>query len=229
MKKHLALLALAAGTHAGAWAATYTYTYTGNPYTAPTLYNFTHCTVGNCGSFTTAMFQSGWFTTAAPLPPGLGNADISALVTGFAFSDGLTGYSSAAGDTLYSASADTDANGAFTDASLTFFHWETPAPHAVGDRVNLMGLHEFVNHNYECQQVPAPYSGVCTTAVAGTSGSYIDSHPHTTGSWLVTVLPAAPGAGVSAVPTLGEGGLLLLAAFMAGTGMVMRRKAPRDF
>lgn len=226
MKKTLLLLT-ALCVQASAWAATYT--YTGNPYTAPTVQNYTNCTVGNCGNFTTAMFQSGWFTTAAPLPAGLNNGDISALITGFAFSDGLTSYSSAAGDTLYQAVAMTDANGVFTDAMLIFIHWPTPPPHAVGDRYDMMVLRNFVLHNYECLQVNDPNNGVCSSGTASTSGSSIDGNPQTNGTWVVTGLPpVVPGGGVNAVPTLGEWGVLLLAAFMAGIGLVMRRKVPHS-
>ena len=223
MQKHLALLALAAFTHAGAWAATYT--YTGNPYDPAALHNFTApCGVGNCGSFTPAMFQSGWFTTLHPLPAGLGNANIASLVTGFEFSDGLTTYSSAAGDFLYSAYADTAANGAFINADLTFFHWDTAV--VQHGRVNQMSLHGFVNHNYDCDTVNVPGNGVCNVSNAGTSSSYVDDHPRTTGTWLVTGLPA-PGAGVNAVPTLSEWGVLLLAGLMAGIGgWLARQRAP---
>jgi len=220
MKKVLVFLA-AALLQTGAWAATYT--YTGEPYSASAISNYTNCIVGDCGNFTTSMFQTGSFTTAAPLPAGLNNGDISSLITGFDFSDGLTSYSNTAGDTLlYSASAVTDANGVFKDATLIFIRWPTPAPHAPGDRYDMLILHSAALHNYECGQVNDPNNGVCSSGVLSASASVIDGTP-VKGTWKV----AEAGGGVNSVPTLGEWGLLLLAVLTAGAGAAVQRKSFR--
>ena len=221
MKKHLALLALAACAHTGAWTDV-TYTYTGDPYTAPTLHNHTGpgCPAGNCGDFTTAMGQSGWFTTAKPLPANLSNGDISGLITGFSFSDGLTTYSSAAGDTLYSASADTTANGTFTDARLALTHWQTPAPHGVGDHLDQMVLHQGVFHNLGCTQIQAG-SNQCNAASIGAWGSFIDGQPHTAGTWAITGLPVAAPSPQS-VPVDSPLALALALAALGVLGAALR-------
>lgn len=217
MKKLLPILILAACAPAGAWAATYS--YTGDPYTAPTLQNYTNCTQGSCGNFTTAMNQTGWFTTAAPLPANLSDVDITALITAFSFSDGLTTYSSAAGDTLYRGWADTTASGTFTDARLVLIHWQAPAPHAVGDRVDMLFLHQGGLHNYDCTQVTG---NVCNQPLPDAASSNIQNAPFTSGIWAVTGVPAAPAAQV--VPADNPFALTLTAAGLLGLALRMRRK-----
>ena len=109
MKKYLVFLA-AALLQAGAWAVTYT--YVGSTYAPSAITDYTNCTIGTCGNFTAAMSQSGSFTTAAPLPANLSNADIASLITSFSFSDGLTQYNNSDPETtLYSGQAYTDASG----------------------------------------------------------------------------------------------------------------------
>lgn len=222
MKKYLVFLA-AALLQAGAWAATYT--YTGPAYSPPDLHNFTSCPpgTGNCGAYTTAMAQTGSFTTAAPLPSNLNSQDITAQLTSYSFSDGLTTYSS--GDpqvTLVSVSATT--TGGVLDFSVHLVRWQTPAPHVIGDHLDQVLVTESGQHNAVCGNIQVnPKGDSCGTSNAGgVFSSWIDASS-TVGSWTVTGLPPVA---TNAVPTLGEWGLLLLALLMISVGwMTMGRRS----
>jgi hypothetical protein len=166
MKKYLVFLA-AALLQADAWAATYT--YTGPAYSPPDLHNFTSCPpgTGNCGAYTTAMAQTGSFTTAAPLPSNLNSQDITAQLTSYSFSDGLTTYSS--GDpqvTLVSVSATT--TGGVLDFSVHLVRWQTPAPHVIGDHLDQVLVTESGQHNAVCGNIQVnPQGDSCGTSNAG--------------------------------------------------------------
>lgn len=221
MKKYLVFLA-AALLQAGAWAATYT--YTGPAYSAPDLHNFTSCPpgTGNCGAYTTAMAQTGSFTTAAPLPSNLNSQDITAQLTSYSFSDGLTTYSS--GDpqvTLVSVSATT--TGGVLDFSVHLVRWQTPAPHVIGDHLDQVLVTESGQHNAVCGNIQVnPQGDSCGTSNAGGVFSSWTDASSTVGSWTVTGLPPVAA---NAVPTLGEWGLLLLALLMISVGwMTMDRR-----
>lgn len=221
MKKYLVFLA-AALLQADAWAATYT--YTGPAYSPPDLHNFTSCPpgTGNCGAYTTAMAQTGSFTTAAPLPSNLNSQDITAQLTSYSFSDGLTTYSS--GDpqvTLVSVSATT--TGGVLDFSVHLVRWQTPAPHVIGDHLDQVLVTESGQHNAVCGNIQVnPQGDSCGTSNAGVVFSSWTDASSTVGSWTVTGLPPVA---TNAVPTLGEWGLLLLALLMISVGwMTMGRR-----
>ncbi|QLA82593.1 IPTL-CTERM sorting domain-containing protein [Acidovorax sp. JMULE5] len=221
MKKYLVFLA-AALLQADAWAATYT--YTGPAYSPPDLHNFTSCPpgTGNCGAYTTAMAQTGSFTTAAPLPSNLNSQDITAQLTSYSFSDGLTTYSS--GDpqvTLVSVSATT--TGGVLDFSVHLVRWQTPAPHVIGDHLDQVLVTESGQHNAVCGNIQVnPQGDSCGTSNAGGVFSSWTDASSTVGSWTVTGLPPVA---TNAVPTLGEWGLLLLALLMISVGwMTMGRR-----
>ena len=214
---HLLLACLCAFFQGSVWAATYT--YTGPNYVAAQLHNFTACPPGsgNCGAYTPALSQTGSFTTAAPLPGNLNNQDITALVTSFSFSDGLTTYAS--GDpqvTMISAQATT--TGGVLDISIRLLRWQTPAPHVAGDHLDTVTVQEHGQHNAVCtagiQQIPQGYFCGASNA-GGVFSSWTDS-PLTLGTWAAAGVP--PVVGVQSVPTLGEWGVLLLACLMAGAG-----------
>lgn len=224
MKKYLVFLA-AALLQAGTWAVTYT--YTGPAYNASELHNFTACPpgMGNCGAYTTAMAQTGSFTTAAPLPSNLNSQDITAQLTSYSFSDGLTTYSS--GDpqvTLLSVSATT--TGGVLDFSVDLVRWQTPAPHVIGDHLDQVLVTESSQHNAVCGNIQVnPQGDSCGVSNAGGVFSSWTDASSTVGSWTVTGLPPVA---TNAVPTLGEWGLLLLALLMISVGwMTMGRRRVR--
>lgn len=223
MKKYLVFLA-AALVQAGARAATYT--YAGVPYTAAAITNYSSCTAGTCANFTAAMAQSGSFTTVAPLPANLNDADIAALITSFSFSDGLTPFISSDPDTtLVGAQASTNASGGVLAIELNFQHW-ADSSHVFGSRIDVMVLQLLARKNSQCQGVvfQSP-SGrdVCQHVDFDAASSRVTfSGPVTPGAWTVTGL--SPVA-TNAVPTLGEWGLLLLALLMISVGwMTMGRR-----
>ncbi|KRD22113.1 MULTISPECIES: IPTL-CTERM sorting domain-containing protein [Acidovorax] len=222
MKKTLLLLA-ALFVQASAWAATYT--YAGPPYSATNLHNYTNCIpgFGNCGTYTTAMAQAGSFTTAAPLPGNLNFTDITAQVTSFSFSDGLTTYSSSDPQvTLVSVMATT--TGGILEFGVIVQRWQASAPHAVGDHLDQMNIHLGGSHNAECQTVPVSTTQgaiMCGTTYVG--DVYSSWHDTNTGG--VWTLAATPPAAPTAVPTLGEWGLVLLAGLLAALGLRQRREA----
>ncbi|GAB2490973.1 hypothetical protein GCM10027082_47570 [Comamonas humi] len=226
MKKHLTLLALAAYVHAGTWAATYT--YAGPPYTAPALHNFSNCFAGNCAAYTTAMAQAGSFTTATPLAGNLNDDDITAQVTSFSFSDGLTTYASSDSQVTLAYIKATTAGGVL-DLVVAVQRWQTPAPHVQGDPIDFMNIHYGGAHNGQCNAPPASTlqgAVMCSTIYAGdVNSSRWDAEPG--GTWTFSALPpvVAPTPGdVNAVPTLGHAALALLSAVVVGAGAWRRRK-----
>ena len=213
MKKYLVFLA-AALLQAGAWAATYT--YTGSIYSASELHNFTACPpgLGNCGAYTTVMAETGSFTTAVPLAANLFNQDIKAQVTSFTFSDGLTTYASSDPQvTLMSVEATT--TGGVLHFSASLLRWQTPAPHANGDHLDVMWIDDGGQHNAVCSDVVVnPQGDRCHTSLAnGVFSSWRSDLLE--GTWTATGLPPVAA---NAVPTLGEWGLLLLALLMISVG-----------
>jgi hypothetical protein len=219
MKKTLLLLA-ALFVQASAWAATYT--YAGPPYNASELHNFSDCQpgMGNCGAYTTAMAETGSFTTAVPVAANLTDQDITAQVTSFTFSDGLTTYAS--GDPHVRMNVKATTTGGVLQFFVTLLRWQTPAPHANGDHLDRMSMNQGGQHNAVCSNVEDPQGDRClTSSAAGVFSSWRDDLL-ADGTWTVTGLPpAAP----TAVPTLGEWGLVLLAGLLAALGLRQRRKA----
>lgn len=222
MKKTLLLLA-ALFVQASAWSATYT--YAGPPYGAANLHNYTNCIpgFGNCGTYTTAMAQAGSFTTAAPLPGTLNGDDITAQITSFSFSDGLTTYASSDPQVaLVSITAIT--TGGNLDFGVTLQRWQAPAPHVQGDHLDWMNVRYGGGHNAECQTVPVSTTQgavMCGTTYMG--DVYSSWHDANAGG--VWTLAALPPAVPTAVPTLSEWGLMLLAGALAALGLRQRRKA----
>jgi hypothetical protein len=223
VKKYLVFLA-AALVQAGAWAATYT--YAGAPYTAAAITNYSNCTAGACANFTAAMAQSGSFSTVAPLPANLNNADIASLITSFSFSDGLSQYNSADPDTtLVGAQASTNASGGVLAIELSFQHWADNSPHVLGSRMDVMILRLLARKNSQCQGVvfQSP-SGreVCQHVDFDAASSRVTfSAPVVPGAWTVTGLPPAAA---NAVPALGDWAAPCLACVLAGTGWWMTQR-----
>jgi len=214
MKKYLVFLA-AALLQAGAWAVTYT--YTGPTYNAADITNFSSCPggAGDCGAYTHAMAQGGSLTTIAPLSGNLNGADISALVTSFSFFDGLTTFASNDPQvTLIGVEATT--TGGVLQIIFNVQRWQTPAPHLQGDHFDgMVTMNSGSIHNFVCTGGPQqnPQGQTRCQAGAGIDGYASWVNPAPGGTWAVTGLPPVAS---TAVPTLGEWGLLLLASLMLG-------------
>ena len=166
MKKHLALFALAACTHAGAWAATYT--FTNNGYAPASLHHYTApCGAGNCANFTAAMAPTASLTTAVPLAPNLVNADVlfpGGNILAFTVFDGITTYTQddpqRAG--LYQVRVSTNAAGQLTALSIIVGRWQKPGPHSGANmRLDSVNTEGGAYHNVICQAVDV--EDRCTT------------------------------------------------------------------
>jgi len=214
MKKPLLLLT-ALLLQAPAWAAI-TYTFTGPAYastTAPLL-----CGSPPCPSFTTAMHQSGSFTTLAPLAAGETNLDISGLITAYDFNDGITHYTSSdANGFLMTALATTDGAGNILTANITVAQWRT-ASHGANDRLSAMGTPVNAQSwsNVYCQ-TPGPQAGTCTQLQPDASTS--EASVSTVGTWATSAAVPVPAV----VPALGPWGLPLLGVLMGVAAWVRRR------
>lgn len=219
MRKHLALLALAAFAHAGAWAATYS--YTNNGYAAASLHNYTApCGAGNCANFTAAMAPAATFTTAVPLAPNLVNADVlfpGGNILAFTVFDGVTTYT--LGDPqvagLYQVNVSTDAAGQLTALSMIVLRWQNPGPHSGANmRLDSVNTEGGAYHNVICQAIDV--EDRCTVWEAPGS---IDGNT----SW--ANVGTAPAAAVQSVPVDNPFALAITAAGLLGlSGQTLRRR-----
>jgi len=224
MKNWLAaLVMLCAAAVAHAQPTTYVATATGN---YNLFIDFTLCVTGPCQNFNTSMGASGSFTTSAPLAANLSAANVAPLVTAFSFSDGINTYSSAdPAVRIFFFNVSTNASGAITTTNIRIQRWLTgTSPHVPGDRhswVLFLATGE-VDHNAQCLTVGASPAGVPDSCVlvlgADTSRSLAFGSAR---AWAV-----APSA-VTAVPTLAEWSLVLMAVFMAIAALVALRHRSR--
>ena len=222
LKSLLALCALLFASFTASAAATYTFTAANYdatlPFTAP-------CGAGSCANYTLSMNASGTFSGPSRLAPNLVAVDITAVLTSYSFTDGLTTFSSSDPNSrLFQFIVTTDATGAITAVNIVLERWETAGgAHVAGDRFDLT---QFTgtgqvnsNHNVVCNAVgvsPGGTADSCTAAAADTNSSAASA----AGAGVFAF--AAGGAGI---PTLGEYALLLLAALMGIAGLYgVRRK-----
>lgn len=201
MKKYLVLLA-AALLQASAWAAAYT--FTGPLYTNPTQFT-APCATPACDNFTTAMRQTGSFTTAAPLPPNLANVLITGLIQSYSFNDGLTQFDSAdAATRLMFAYVTTDAMGNIVDENIAISQWQT-ASHGINDRLNILRPNLSSNFNAYCQNLSGP--DACSFFNTDASSSYVYAHIGV-GGWVTSAAPPPVAPTItSAIPPGGTVGI----------------------
>jgi hypothetical protein len=222
MKSLLALCALLLASFTASAAATYTFTGANydvaTPFTAP-------CATGSCANFSLSMHASGTFSGPSRLAPNLPGVDITAALTGFSFTDGVTTYSSTdAKARVYQFIVTTDANGDITAVAILLERWQTAgAAHVAGDRfdfINITGTGQVqAQHNFVCTGVGVSPGGTADSCLAA-AGDASSSTASAAG-----VGAFAFGAANASVPTLGECALLLLAALMGIAGVAgLRRK-----
>jgi len=200
-----------------------TYTFSAPNYTV--VANDTTCTVGTCGSFTTAMTVAGSFTTSSPLAANLANHDITSQVTSFTFSNGMNTFSS--GDPnvrVYSFTVDTDAAGTVTPEFILLEAWTTGvSPHTTADRLNSVVLEVGLTlgeRNVSCTSVgmsPTGTADACLALPTDSSSSVAQAAAGTFTSSGTTAIP---------VPTLSKWGLTAIAGILTATGCwSLRRRA----
>lgn len=215
-------LMLALGT-----AHAVSYSYLTPTYSTVTSYN-APCSGGSCATFTTAMQLQGTFTTATALAPNLANAETASLVTTYAFSDGLTSYSSAdALSRLFRLSVSTDAAGAITSLSLTLQKWHGNPPHGVNARYDQVMTSLTVTdarHNLQCNVVgTSPFSGIADSCnVLGFDLSMSIASANASAPPVAS--STSPVSAPNSVPTLAETALLSLIALLGLSGAAMTRK-----
>lgn len=216
MRKHLALLALAAFAPPGAWAATYT--FTGPTYASPQDY-VAPCAAGTCANFSTAMQQTGHFITNQPLPANQSSLDIAPLITWYDFNDGVTSYSMNGLNTrLAKAHVFTDAAGQIVDADMVFQWWQTGS-HGAGDRLSYMSVNFASYFNRNCISLKSP--DICNSFTDGGATSH--AFAHGSGGWTSDVPVVAPG-GPQSVPVDNPFALALTVASLLGFVLRGRRR-----
>jgi hypothetical protein len=217
MRKNLALLALAAFTHAGAWAATYT--FTNNGYAPASLHNYTApCGAGSCANFTAAMAPTATFTTAVPLAPNLVNSDVlfpGGNVLAYTVFDGVTTYT--LGDpqvTGYQVRVSTDATGQLTALSMIVMRWQAPGPHSGANmRLDAVNTNSGTYHNVICLAVDVEDRCTAWEGFGSTDGNT---------SW--ASVGAVPAGAAQAVPVDNPFALALTATGLLGLALRGRRE-----
>ena len=218
MKKHLALLALAACAHAA------TYSFTSNPYDPASLGNYMPpCTGGNCANFSAAMAPTATFTTVVPLAPNLVSADVlspGGNITAFTVFDGLTTYNYPADPkvVVYQVRASTDAAGQLTALSMIVLRWQNPGPHSGANmRLDSVNTETGASHNGLCEAVDVEDRCTVSEGPGSADGNT---------SWAtVGKTPAGPGAGsTQAVPVDNPLALALTATGLLGLALRARRR-----
>jgi len=168
------------------------------------------------GQYTTDMRITGKLVTSSPIPPNVGGYDISGILTGWSFFDGVQTINSTNG-TVHPSSppwVNTDASGNIT--SGFFYILRTPIATVVGGLLDLIYIVPSWNYSAVgalCITVP---DGICR----GWDGNQTDSSAQVVqnGVWVTSDLPSTP------IPTLSQWTLMLLALMLGLVGIARVRK-----
>jgi hypothetical protein len=223
MKKLWTLL-LTMALASSVWAETYS--YTGGSYT--TFSNHTTALLGSVGDYLPGMKVTGTFTTAGPLAANLLNADVSPLVTGYSFFDGLITFASTDSNVrLHSGFyVSTNASGQIIAGAVWIQRWQAGvAPHAAGDRLDHFQINSaisFPTHNSGCAVIGLSPAGTPDSCNSPTSDTNTSSAGSVAGGAWSLVVPAP--AAVTSVPTLSEWGVIVLGVILAMLGMACTRR-----
>ena len=166
------------------------------------------------GAYTTSMNVSGTLTTSSPIPPNSTNFDLTTIVTGFSFTDGLQTIDSGNGDFSHDVSTpplvSTDSAGNIITASFIVFN---PSPAIVGP-INYIvfaphfpiGIDTDSYRNANCTLVGF---GSCLAVVSGTDQAFSSS----------------PGTVWARTPTYSVGGMV---TGLTGDGLVLQNNGSDD-
>lgn len=195
----IALLALLISSYAHA----VTYTYTGN--------NF--ITTAN-GVYTPAMRVTGTFTTSALVPPNSTDYDISGILTGWSFFDGVQTINSNNG-TFNPPSpplVTTDAFGSITSTSFNFYR--VPISTVLGAENDLIWIGRFGDF--------AAVDAICGVVTDGYCDGWAfaadRAQSSVPGAWVTSDLPSKP------IPTMTQWSLMLLALLLGMVGVARIRR-----
>ncbi|GJM11584.1 MAG: hypothetical protein DHS20C11_38600 [Lysobacteraceae bacterium] len=191
---------------------------------ADAVYSYSGPNFGSAGGiYTTDMRVDLSFSLANPLDSNLVDADISGLLLGWQFNDGVQTLGNHNSSPIVF-TASTDAEGNLIGWSMTV--WKTPLPTAEGERLDAIGTFYdpdldggFANdngiRNGRCDFV---VMGVCTQGSGRVDiGDYLE----------IGVAPrdiAWAGGAVQPVPSSSTVGLWMLALLMVAVALVMRHK-----
>ncbi|MBX3476381.1 MAG: IPTL-CTERM sorting domain-containing protein [Brevundimonas sp.] len=216
-------MALGLLSAAGSVSAQVTYNFQGGLYNS--IINGGACVVGECATFTAADRANASITFAAPLAPNLTNVDVSAQITAYSFSNGVTStVGPGPNAAIYQALVTTDAGGTLTNYSILLERTPGP-PYPVGDPADANSRWSYVAFtpssgnayaNAVClaRFAPAAVSGpgACGNIFIDAGTSIGGASTPTTFS-LVTPTPT--------VPTLSEWAMILFALLLAGGAAVV--------
>ena len=179
-----------------------TYTYAGS--------NFTNAN----GAYTTAMRVTGSISTSDPIPPNSVEVDISGILTGWSFFDGLQTIGNVNGTTNpnYPPLVSTDGSGDITTANFRFF--TTPLGTVVGDKDNFIRirLNDLVARDVVCD---ATVGGFCDDWIPGTDFAI----NQVTGVWETVTTSTS-----TSISTLSQWSLMLLALLLGMVGIARIRR-----
>lgn len=221
----LTALPLLAGLFFATAAQAETYQFSGTPYVAGNITNYSACATGACANYVAGQAVSGQFTTSGPLAANLSDAEIYPQVTSFQFTDGLSSFGSTTpGIRPYIFHITTNATGQITASNIILLAWQDglSGPHSVGDRLNVIAVSNLTGqfiHNGRCNgglgSGGSLSPDICFSPTTDSASSTVHAGG---GSWsLQTALPQG-------VPTLSTWALGLLSLVLAGI-TVRRRRA----
>lgn len=221
----LVVIAMALGLWgaAGAASAQVTYNFQGGLYNSVT--NAGACGVGECATYTTAQRAIASITFIAPLAPNLANADVTASISAYTFSDGVrTTTGPGPNAATLQVLATTNGAGVLTGYSITLqrtpgppYPVSTPAdPNSRASQITLYPIGSTADSNFVCATRGS--GGSAVTGPGSCSAATLDAHYSTAQSTVPTTFAVSAPA---AVPTLSEWAMILFGLLLAGGAVVM--------
>lgn len=177
--------------------------------------------------YTTAMNVSGSITTSSPLPPNNGNLDISGLITGFSFNDGLQTIDDSNGfilSTFGPVSVVTDPLGNIDRVIASWIIYPAPeftsAPVSISNGILISNNSASAISNFECMG-PSTATAICGTGSQATTAQARTPQSSTSTNWSIRAIPSSP----TAVPSLNQWGIILLVLLLGF--VTLRQKISR--
>ena len=218
------VLALSLTAFAGTAAAQVTYNFQGGLYDPGLITNNTTCTVGECATYTGADRVTASITFAAALAPNLTNVDVSAQVTAFSFTDGVTPLTTGPGasGSIHTLLATTDGAGVLTNYTILLERTPGP-PYVVNAPADPNSRFSYVVLG------PTNSQGYANAICSGRSASSLGSSPgncsfgNTDSNFSTAVSPVPTSfttASPATVPTMSEWAMILFGLLLAGGAAV---------
>lgn len=204
-------LALWAST---AWGQT-TYDYSGPVYGA-----------GAISPYTAGMNTSGWVRINDSGLPANSSVNLRPLLTDWSLSDGINTFTPA-NSALFSANGSTNTSSVLVGFSVSVM--SPLGPHTADQRINSLHIFEMgdvnIRYNGFCGGVD-PGTSLCISLGADSETANFATYAYPGSLWRVRAAPAITPT-VTAVPTLGEWGLVLSGLLVAAFGIFAARDRRR--